>query len=77
MDNKKKKEPWRIIVFLISLVFIVFMWAKKDIAAVYAALPAEQLAPVIATTLAVSLLNLAAIAAGVFLIKWLISKAKK
>ena len=61
-DNEnKKKEPWRIVVFLISVAYIVFMWVRKDIAALYAAMPADQAAPLIATTIAVSLLKAAAI----------------
>lgn len=79
MDNKKtkKKEPWRIIVFIISVLYIVFMWIKKDIVAIYGAMPAEQVAPLIATTVAVSLIKVAAITGGVLLLKWIISKVKK
>ena len=79
MDNKgnKKKEPWRIVVFIISVLYIVFMWVKKDIAAIYTTMPADQVAPLIATTVAVSLMKVAAIAGGVLLMKWVIGKAKK
>lgn len=79
MDNKenKKKEPWRIIVFIISVLFIVFMWVKNDIVAIYTTMPTEQIVPMIATTIAVSLIKVAAIAGGVLLIKWAIGKAKK
>ena len=76
MENKKK-EPWRIIVFIISVLYIVFMWVKKDIAAIYTTMPAGQVAPLIATTVAVSLMKVAAIAGGVLLMKWIIGKAKK
>lgn len=75
MDHKKK-EPWRIIVFIISILYIVFMWVKKDIAAIYTTMPTEQLAPMIATTVEVSLFKVAAIAGGILLIKWVIGKAK-
>ena len=79
MDNKenKKKEPWRIIVFIFSVLFIVFMWVKKDVAAIYTTKPSEQVAPLIATTIVVSLIKVAAIAGGVLLIKWVVGKAKK
>ncbi len=79
MDNeeKKKKGPWRIIVFVISVLFIVFMWVKNDIVAIYTTTPAEQVTPLIATTIAVSLIKAAAIAGGVLLIKWVIGKTKK
>ena len=38
---KKKIEPWRIVVFIVSIAFIAFMWVKKDIAKIYAAMPRE------------------------------------
>ena len=76
-DNKKKIEPWRIIAFAISVVFIVFMWVKKDIAEIYATMPPEQIAPLIVTTIGVSLLKVAAIAGTVLLIKWIVDKARK
>lgn len=75
MDNKKK-EPWRIIVFIISVLFIVFMWVKNDIVAIYTTMPAEQAAPLIATTIVVSLIKVAAVTGGILLIKWIISKFK-
>ena len=75
--ENKKTEPWRIIVFIISLLYIVFMWVKKDIVAIYTTMPAEQVVPLIVTTIAVSLIKVAAIAGGVLLIKWVIGKAKK
>lgn len=59
------------------MVFIVFMWVKKDIAAIYSTMPAEQIMPLIATTIAVSLLKMAAIAGGVLLIRWIVGKIKK
>lgn len=29
----QKKEPWRIIVAIISIAFIIYMWIEKDIVA--------------------------------------------
>ena len=78
MDNKNKKtEPWRIVVFVLAIAFIVFIWVKKDIAAIYAAMPEEDIAPIIVTTIAVSLLKVAAIAGVVLLVKWIIAKSKR
>ena len=79
MDNKdkNKKELWRIAVFIISVIFIIFMWIKKDIVAIYSTMPKEQIAPMIATTVAVSLIKVGAIAGVVFLLKWLFGKIKK
>lgn len=73
MDGKKKKkiEPWRILVGLLAIGYIMYMWVKKDIVAIYTTMPQEQIAPMIATTIAVSLLKVAALAGGVLLIKWI------
>ena len=78
MENKdnKKKEPWRIIVGVFAIVFIVYMWVEKDIMTIYTTMPKEQVAPLIATTIAVSLIKVAAITGGILLIKWIISKFK-
>ena len=78
MENKdnKKKEPWRIIVGILAIAFIVYMWVEKDIMTIYTTMPKEQVAPLIATTIAVSLIKVAAITGGILLIKWIISKVK-
>lgn len=72
--NKKGKEPWRIIVGVISVIFIVYMWMKKDILNIYYTMPQEQVVPVIVTTIAVSLIKVVAIAAGILVIKWVAGK---
>ncbi len=78
MGNKenKKKEPWRITVGIISIAFIVYMWVEKDIMTIYTSMPREQVVPLIATTIAVSLIKVAVIAGGIMLIKSVISKVK-
>ena len=79
MDNRKqqKKEPWRIVVAIAAVVYIVFLWVRKDIAAIYSGMPMDQALPLIATTVAVSLVKVAALAAVVFLVKWLTGKFKQ
>ena len=79
MDNKDKKklEPWRIVVGVLAVACIVYMWVKKDILAIYAAMRREQALPLVVTTLSVSMLKVAAIAGGILLIKWLVDKFKK
>ena len=72
--SNKKKEPWRIIVFIISVSYIVFVWIKKDILTIYSTMPKEQVAPLIATTVAVSLLKVGAIAGTILLMKWIVEK---
>ena len=63
--QEKKHEPWRIVVGILAIAFIVHMWVEKDIASTYAALPKEQL------------LKVAAMAGGILLVKWIIGKFKK
>ena len=73
----KKREPWRIVVGILAIAFIVYMWVEKDIASTYAALPKEQLLPVILTSAAVTLLKVGAMAGVILLVKWIIREFKK
>lgn len=75
--QEKKKEPWRIIVAIIAIAFIIYMWVEKDIASIYSSMPAEQALPLIVTTVAVSLLKVGLMTAGILLIKWIAGKFKK
>ena len=79
-NNKKKKEPWRIIVFVIAVAFIIFIWVKKVIAYILTTMPASQIAPIfvplIVTTVVVSLLKVAAIVGAILLIKWIVGKIR-
>ena len=75
--KKQPKEPWRIIVGVLSVLFIAFMWVKKDMLSIYTALPAEQALPLIVTTLAVSLLKLTLFTGVFFAAKWVVSRVKK
>ena len=75
--QEKKHEPWPIVVGILVIAFIVYMWVEKDIASTYAALPKEQLLPVILTSAAVTLLKVGAMAGVILLVKWIIGKFKK
>ena len=44
---------------------------------IYTTMPKEQVAPLIATTIAVSLIKVIAIAVGILLIKWIANKITK
>ena len=44
---------------------------------IYTTMPKEQVVPLIVTTILVSLIKVAAIAGGVLLIKWIVSKIKR
>ena len=72
-----KKEPWRYAVAAVSVIFIIYMWMRKNLVSVYAELPPEQLLPVVVTSVAVSLVKVAGIAALVLAAKWLLKKLKK
>ena len=74
--NRKKPEPWRMAVGILAIGWIVYMWIKKDIVSIYTTMPAEQVVPLIATTVLVSLLKIAALTGVILLIKWLLEKFK-
>ena len=81
---RKNKSEWKmgtakkiaLIIGIIAIAYIVYMWVEKDIMTIYTTMPKEQVVPLIATTIAVSLIKVAAIAGGILLIKWIISKFK-
>lgn len=50
------------------------MWVENDIANIYSTMPKEQVVPLVATTIAVSLIKVGAMVVAVFLIKWIIGK---
>ena len=75
--KNKKIEPWRIIVAILSIVFIIYMWTTKNIAEIYGELPTEQLIPLIVTNMVVTLIKVVGIAGGILLIKWIVSKFKR
>ena len=73
MKNNLPK-PVRIVLFGLGIIWIATMWAKKDIAATLAAVPAEAAIPMIVISLAITLLKVAIYAAVILLIKWLAGK---
>ena len=75
--KERKLAPWRIIAALAAVIFIVYMWVKKDIASVYSTLPPEQLLPVIVTTVAVTLLKVGLLTGIILLVKCGIRRLRK
>ena len=73
----QKKEPWRIVVAIISIAFIIYMWVEKDIMAIYSSMPAEQALPLAVTTIVVSLVKVGAITVGILVVKWIVGKFRK
>ena len=67
-------KPVRIVLFVLGVIWIGAMWAKKDVAATLAAVPAEAAVPVVITSLVITLLKVALYAAVILLIKWLAGK---
>ena len=59
-----------------SILFIVVMWVKKDVAAIYSQLSPEDALPLLVTTVAVTALKVAAMAGAIVLVKWIIRKIK-
>ena len=68
-----KQEPWRVLVFVISLIFIVAMWIRKDIGDTFVFL-GENAIPVLVTTLGVSVIKVLLLACLILLVKWILSK---
>ena len=81
MDKKrerknKKPEWWRIVIFIIAIVYIVAMWVSKDVGSIYSSLVPEDIVPVIVTSVLVTLLKIGAMAGCILLIDWVIKKIK-
>lgn len=71
----KKTEPWRIIIFIVSVIFIIYLFVSKN-NATDITLSAEQALPVLITNIAVTLVKFAVIASAVFLVKHITGKIK-
>lgn len=74
--KKKKIEPLRIIVFIISVLFIIFLFISKNNTANTTA-SADEALPVLVTNIAVTLVKVAAIEGVAFIGKKIISKTPK
>ncbi len=75
-NNKKKIELWRILLFSVSVVTIVSMWIHKDIINVISSAGSENVGPLIATTVLVTLTKAALVVAALFLIKFIVIKIR-
>lgn len=65
-----KKEPWRIVVAIISIIFIIGMWVKKGITM-------EMNLPLLLTTLTVSLTKVLAFAGIILFVRYILSRFRK
>ncbi len=74
MMKRRRIEPWRIVVAVISFWVIILMWARKDIVSILGTVSGKDAIPMIMTSLAVSLVKVLLIAAAVFVVRWIVSK---
>ena len=72
-----KNEPWRLVVGIASIAWIIYLWSSKTVAAGNPGLAPEDLLPVVVTTAAVTALKVALMAGAVWLVRWLLKKFKK
>ena len=72
-----KKEPWRWIVFGLAVAYIAYMWISKGVGDAWTSMPADQMLPMAATSIAVTAVKVIAIAGGILLLEWILSKLKK
>ena len=66
---KLKKEPWRIAVACVSVIFIVALLTFKSINGMIDTVPGEQLVPMAATNVAVTMLKVLVFAGIVWAVR--------
>ena len=76
-NDKKKKEPWRVIVKMISIAFIIYVWVEKDIVSTLTTIPKEQFVSMVVPHLVVYLIAFVVISGGGFMINRIVGKMKK
>lgn len=72
----RKKEPWRILLAIISAALIVFMWVRKDIANIISTMPEEHILPMVVTGIVVTAIKAVCVAVLVLIAKWLFGKIR-
>ena len=70
-SNKKKNVPWKWIAGALSLGFIVVLWVRKDLLAVCSSIPKEELLPVLASSVAVTLMKATLLVGVICLFRWI------
>lgn len=68
-----KKEKHGVVVGIISVLYIIGMWVKKDLVSTQVTITL----PLVVTSVAVTIFKVAAIALVVLFIKWLTNKLKR
>ena len=67
-------KPVRVCLGCASILYIVYMWVRKDVVGIYASLPPEDALPLLITTMAVFLGKVALLAAVILMLKWISGK---
>lgn len=64
-----KWVPWRVIAAIIGVLAIAYLWATKDVAGIYSAMPGEALVPYIVTNMSVTLAKVGLMAFAIWVVK--------
>ena len=64
-----KWVPWRVIAAVIGVLAISYLWATKDVAGIYSAMPVEALVPYIVTNMSVTLAKVGLMAFVIWVVK--------
>ena len=68
-----KKEPWRIVIFAVAVIYIIGMWVKKDMGAIFSGM-GENAIPVLIMTIGINVLKVLLFTGVILLVKWIVSK---
>ena len=71
--KNRKIEPWRLVVGIASILYIIAMYVRKDLVSIDVTLSL----PLIVTSIAVTLLKVTAFVVVIFVMKWVFNKIKK
>ena len=71
--KNRKIEPWRLVVGIASILYIIAMYVRKDLVSIDVTLSL----PLIVTSIAVTLLKVTAFVIVIFVMKWVFNKIKK
>lgn len=75
--KQKKTGALKIVAACLSVAYILFLWIKKDILTIYTTAPADQVIPMVITTIGVSLLKVAALTGVILIVKRIGTKRNK
>lgn len=68
-----KMKPWRIVIFAVAVIYIIVMWVKKDVGAIFSGM-GENAFPVLLMTIGINILKVLLFTGVILLVKWIVSK---